>query len=204
MTSFSQIAPVLQCHRAGAAGSDSRLIRNGVASACRRASTAAIAHRDHLASQGGKVAAQGIAATCNFNKFAWRVPIYIRLTWVHKRACCRAAHDELLAVSAQGVVAHYAVSGFRVSAHIDEALSFDGCAYRTTRPRPSSIGGASTDPFFPGLFLPSNVLEACQRCSACLTNHRRGHASSMHPRELYLEARCSPSYFRAGPTSSFS
>jgi hypothetical protein len=31
-------------------------------------------------------------------------------------------------------------------------LSFDGCAYRPTRPRPSFIGGASTDPFLPASF----------------------------------------------------
>jgi hypothetical protein len=52
-------------------------------------------------------------------------------------------------------------------------------AYRTSRPWPSSIGGARTD------FVPcGNVLDACQRCSACLTNQRRGGASSMRPRNL--------------------
>jgi hypothetical protein len=111
-TSFSDIAP------GGAIGlderteiRDSRLIRNGIG-ARRCASTNGIGHGCHRVSNGAKVASRGLAATCNFNKFARRVPIYIRLTWVHKRACCRAAQMSCRQYLPKAWVAHYAVSGF--------------------------------------------------------------------------------------------
>ena len=59
-----------------------------------------------------------VAATCNFYKFVLRVPIYIRLTWVHKRACCRAVHPERLRSGCP-----LRSERIRVSAHVDNALS---------------------------------------------------------------------------------
>ena len=73
------------------------------------------------------------AATCNFNKFMLRVPIYIRLSWVHKRACCAAAHRE-----PRAAVAHLRSERIRVTAQLEEALvAFGGVPYRTGLPSPS-------------------------------------------------------------------
>lgn len=73
------------------------------------------------------------AATCNFNKFMLRVPIYIRLSWVHKRACCAAAHRE-----PRAAVAHLRSERIRVTAQLEEAfVAFGGVPYRIGLPSPS-------------------------------------------------------------------
>ncbi|HTV18166.1 MAG TPA: hypothetical protein VMG12_05835 [Polyangiaceae bacterium] len=111
MMSLPQIAPHLQ--RDVVAGADtrssanSRLIRNGLRSAGVGDSRRRVLHRHHHVTRTDQHSSWFIAAGCNFNKFIWRVPIYIRLTWVHKRACCSKARSGLRAA-----VAHYAVSGF--------------------------------------------------------------------------------------------
>lgn len=108
--SLPQIAPRHPydvARTAPGSGSDSRLIRNGLQSAAVGDSRRRVLHRHHHVTRTAQHASWFVAAGCNFNKFIWRVPIYIRLTWVHKRACCSMARSRLRAA-----VAHYALSGF--------------------------------------------------------------------------------------------
>jgi hypothetical protein len=45
-----------------------------------------------LMERGARSSVPGsLGASCNFNKFILRVPIYIERSWVHKRACSKAA-----------------------------------------------------------------------------------------------------------------
>ena len=108
--SLRQIAPchVIEMSIGEQAGRrDSRLIRNGLQKRANGDSRRRVVHRHHHVTHSAE--ASDVVHRCryNFNKFIWRVPIYIRLTWVHKRACCGEARSGLSAA-----VAYYGVSGF--------------------------------------------------------------------------------------------
>src|SRR5688572_18774892 len=108
-SSLPQIAPDAQRHVAVGGRSnviDSRLITNGLddGRAARRERVWCIDITTSPAALRGR-----------------RVPIYIRLTWVHKRACCSTARSGLRRSDCL-----LRSERIRVNAHMDNALSFDG------------------------------------------------------------------------------